>query len=124
MDFVLEKAISIVKRVKDNLHALSKKQTTISEFVLRHPKFVATHAAKDVGHETGTSETTVIRFCYDIGLKGYTDLQKEITQDLFEENNSVSSLGNYLSSKKELMIEKKKKKVNNLQNNVFLQSER
>lgn len=105
MDFVLEKAISIVKRVKDNLHALSKKQTTISEFVLRHPKFVATHAAKDVGHETGTSETTVIRFCYDIGLKGYTDLQKEITQDLFEENNSVSSLGNYLSSKKELMIE-------------------
>lgn len=81
---------------------LSKKQQIIATFILHNFRYVVTHPAVKVGERTQTSETTVIRFCYALGLQGYTHLQKEITNYLFNEHTSVSTLGNYLASKKEL----------------------
>lgn len=51
-----------------------------------------------------TSETTVIRFCYAIGLTGFAQLQKEVTMLVFEQNTN-STLSNYVSSKEQLFNE-------------------
>ena len=94
---------NITKTIEEHFYQLSKKQQVVATFILNNLSFVATNAATEVGAKTNTSETTVIRFCYAIGLKGYAQLQREITLFLFNENTSSSTLGNYLSSKKELL---------------------
>lgn len=92
--------------IESHFHNLSKKQQIVANFVLNNPTFVGTHTAAEVGEKAGTSETTVIRFCYEIGLQGYAQLQKEMTLFVFEQT-TVSTLGNYFSSKKELFHDQK-----------------
>ena len=56
-------------------------------------------SAQEIGMMIGVSETTVIRFCYVLGLSGYSELQKTIREQLlFRE----SSLYTYQQSKLEL----------------------
>lgn len=92
---------SIKDLIEAHYSSLSKKQQKVANFVLNNPTFVGTHSAAEVGARAETSETTVIRFCYALGLNGYAQLQKEITLFVFNQN-TVSTLGNYFSSKKEL----------------------
>lgn len=90
---------SIKQIIEKHYQHLSKKQQLVASFVLKNFTFVATHAAHEVGQRTNTSETTVIRFCYELGLEGYAHLQKEITVYLFNQPSS-STLGNYISKQK------------------------
>lgn len=78
----------------------------MANFVLNNPTYVGIHSAAEVGKQAFTSETTVIRFCYAIGLNGYAQLQKEMTMYVFDRHTN-STLGNYVSSKGELFKENK-----------------
>ena len=102
----MESTQTIKDRIEMHFDALSKKQQHVASFVLNNPTFVGMHSATEVGEKAGTSETTVIRFCYAMGLEGYAQLQKEITQFVFNQS-TVSTLGNYLSSKKELFSDQR-----------------
>ncbi|MEC5423844.1 MurR/RpiR family transcriptional regulator [Virgibacillus sp. C22-A2] len=97
----MEDTQTIKDMIEMHFNTLSKKQQKVARFVLNNPTFVGTHSAAEVGEKAGTSETTVIRFCYTLGLKGFAQLQKEITLFVFNQT-TVSTLGNYLSSKREL----------------------
>lgn len=97
--------MTINERIEKYYNSLSKSQQKVANFILHNPTFVGVHSASEVGKLAGTSETTVIRFCYSIGLKGYAQLQKELTMFLFEQNTN-STLGNYVSSKEALLKEK------------------
>ncbi|WP_066072412.1 MurR/RpiR family transcriptional regulator [Neobacillus soli] len=92
---------TIKETIEKCFNHLSKSQQKVANFVLNNPTFVSVHSAAEVGEKAGTSETTVIRFCYALGLEGYAQLQKEITLFVFN-HATVSSLGNYVSSKREL----------------------
>jgi len=94
--FLLSESDSIKQIIEEHYQSLSKKQQLVAKFVLQNFTFVATHAAHEVGQRTNTSETTVIRFCYELGLDGYAHLQKEITMYLFNQS-SASTLGKYIS---------------------------
>lgn len=87
----------VKQNIEKHFNRLTKKQRIVANYVLHHPSFVSTHAAKEVGERIGTSETTVLRFCTEIGLEGYAHLQKELTMYLFEQSSSASTLGKYLS---------------------------
>ena len=78
---------------------LSKSQKLVAAYVLDHPRNVAVSSAQEIGMEIGVSETTVIRFCYSLGLSGYSELQKTTREQLlFQE----SSLHTYQQSKLKL----------------------
>lgn len=95
---------NIKQRIEQHFAYLSKGQQKVAQFVLNNPTYVGVHSASEVGVCAGTSETTVIRFCYAIGLQGFAQLQKEVTIYVFE-NNTNSTLGNYVSSKEALFTE-------------------
>ncbi|MCT1901634.1 MurR/RpiR family transcriptional regulator [Oceanobacillus sojae] len=97
----MENDLPIKDLIETHFNALSKKQQKVANFVLNNPTFVGTHSAAEVGKKAETSETTVIRFCYALGLEGYAQLQKKITLFVFNQN-TVSTLGNYFSAKKKL----------------------
>lgn len=93
---------SIKQLIEESIGHLSTKQRMIAIFIINNLSYVGTHSAAEVGKRTKTSETTVIRLCYALGLEGYAQLQREITIYLFNAHTSVSTLGNYLDSKKHL----------------------
>ncbi|MFF5995220.1 MurR/RpiR family transcriptional regulator [Lysinibacillus sp. KU-BSD001] len=95
---------TIKERIEQHFNSLSKSQQKVANFILNNPTYIGVHSAAEVGERASTSETTVIRFCYAIGLNGYAQLQKELTMYLFEHNTN-STLGNYVSSKEELFKE-------------------
>ena len=95
---------TVKERIEQHFNALSKSQQKVADFVLKNPTYVGVHSAAEVGEQAGTSETTVIRFCYAIGLKGCAQLQKDVTMYLFEHPTN-NTLGNYVSSKEELFKE-------------------
>lgn len=85
--------------VHEHFHNLSKSQKKVATYVLDHPRNVAVSSAQEIGAMIGVSETTVIRFCYSLGLSGYSELQKTTREQLlFQE----SSLHTYQQSKLEL----------------------
>ena len=96
--------LPIKERIEQLFHRLSKSQQKVAHIVLGNPSYISTHTAAEVGLMAGTSETTVIRFCYGIGLTGFAQLQKEVTKFLVEEP-TISTLGTYVSSKEELFEE-------------------
>ena len=101
---LLSEIVTIKETIEQHFNALSKSQQKVAAFVLNNPTYIGVHSAAEVGEQAGTSETTVIRFCYAIGLNGYAQLQKELTMYLFE-HHANSTLGNYVSSKEELFKE-------------------
>ncbi|ATP39836.1 transcriptional regulator [Solibacillus sp. R5-41] len=96
--------MTIKERIEQHFFQLSKSQQKVATVVLNNPAYISTHAAAEIGQLANTSETTVIRFCYAVGLTGFAQLQKEITRFLVEDYAS-STLGNYVSSKEALFKE-------------------
>ncbi|MFD2445523.1 MurR/RpiR family transcriptional regulator [Bacillus sp. CGMCC 1.16607] len=73
---------SVKETIKSHYDSLTKLQKIVAKTIIEDPKVVILQTAKELGVLTGTSETTVIRFCYAIGYKGYANLQDEIQKEL------------------------------------------
>lgn len=71
--------------IRTHYKTLSNGQKLVAEYIINYPSHVALSTAKEVGELTNTSETTVIRFCYKVGYKGYSQLQKEVQRSLLED---------------------------------------
>ncbi|KIL73325.1 MurR/RpiR family transcriptional regulator [Bacillus badius] len=91
--------MEILDLIKEKCSSLSKSQQKVGKYVLHFPEKVALLPASEVGKQTSVSETTVIRFCYSLGLKGYAHLQSIIREYLIQHQ---SSLSRYYSSKMEM----------------------
>lgn len=85
----------IYQKINEQQHTFSKSFKKISSIILRNPKIFALDSASDVGKHIGVSETTIIRFCYKLGYKGYSDFQQDVQNRLIRK----SSLSDYLNTK-------------------------
>lgn len=65
---------TIQQAIQHKYQELSKSQRKVASFILKNLQTVGVHSAAYVGEKSGVSETTVIRFCYSIGLSGYAEL--------------------------------------------------
>ncbi|MDQ0268363.1 MurR/RpiR family transcriptional regulator [Cytobacillus purgationiresistens] len=86
----------VITSAYDNL---SKSQQKVAKYLLEHPREIAVLSATEIGEQSGVSETTVIRFCYAVGLSGFTELQKSVREQLLLEK---SSLQTYVTAKESL----------------------
>lgn len=73
---------SVHERIRKSYEQLTTQQKLVAKYILDEPNQVALLAAKVIGTNTGTSETTVIRLCYALGYSGFSELQNEIRQSL------------------------------------------
>lgn len=85
--------------VQEHFNNLSKSQKKVATYVLDHPRNVAMSSAQEIGMTIEVSETTVIRFCYSLGLSGYSELQKTIREQLLFQESSIRT---YQQAKLEL----------------------
>ena len=64
--------------------SLTNSEQKVATFVIEHLDNVIYYSVTDLAEEAGVGETTVLRFCRKIGLKGYQEFKLTIAQNLSE----------------------------------------
>lgn len=85
----------IYEKISEQQSNFSKGFKKIAAHFYRDPQVFAMNSATQAGKKIGVSETTVIRFAYQLGYSGYSALQKDVLEQLFKK----SSLTNYTDKK-------------------------
>lgn len=86
---------NLYTKIKEHQSTFSKSFKKIASHIYSDPSVFAMNSAQEAGRKIGVSETTIIRFARTLGYKGYSDLQQEYQQQIFQK----SSLANYRDRK-------------------------
>lgn len=73
----------LLKRLELQMDTFSKGQKKIARFILEHYEKAAFMTASKLGSAVGVSESTVVRFAFELGYDGYPKLQK-VLQDFIK----------------------------------------
>lgn len=92
--------IPVTARIRARLPTLQPAMRRVGEFITRSPARAARLTISALAREVDTSETTVIRFCKELGLRGYAELRLALATELggrtsadvlFEEERDISA---------------------------------
>lgn len=68
----------ILTVIQDSMHTFSKGQRKIASFILESYDKAAFMTASRLGQKVGVSESTVVRFAFELGYDGYPDMQRSL----------------------------------------------
>jgi len=68
----------ILTAIQENMHTFSKGQRKIANFILESYDKAAFMTASRLGKRVGVSESTVVRFAFELGYDGYPDMQRSL----------------------------------------------
>lgn len=68
----------ILSVIQDSMHTFSKGQRKIANFILESYDKAAFMTASRLGQKVGVSESTVVRFAFELGYDGYPDMQRSL----------------------------------------------
>ena len=118
----------IIKQMTTLMPTFSKSQKKIAQAILNDYKGTAYITAAKLGAAVGVSESTVVRFAYEMGFKGYPAfqmaIQKSITSQMtskqrIEAAEQLTADGDILKSVMTRDMEKIKQTLENLDRNTF-----
>ncbi|MGI5489211.1 MurR/RpiR family transcriptional regulator [Microtetraspora malaysiensis] len=72
----------VLVRLRGAIPSLRPAEQRVARAVLANPQGVADLSIGVLARECGTSETTVLRFCRAIGLRGYTELRLALAREM------------------------------------------
>ena len=74
--------MDIFDRLKDEYPTLSKGRKRIAKYILEHTEDAAFMTAAELGQHAEISESMVVRFADYLGYDGYSDMQRELRDEL------------------------------------------
>ena len=90
--------LNLLQRIEKKSSTFSKGQRRLADYIINNYDTAAYLTASNLGREAGVSESTVVRFAYQLEYDGYPDLQKAIQVIVKTNSNSMQRLS--LSSKR------------------------
>lgn len=90
--------MNLLQRMEYKASSFSKGQKRLAEYITKNYDIAAYLTASKLGKEAGVSESTVVRFAYQLEYEGYPELQKAI--QVIVKTNSNSQQRMSLSSKR------------------------
>lgn len=90
--------LNLLQRIEKKSSTFSKGQKRLAEYITKNYDIAAYLTASKLGKEAGVSESTVVRFAYQLDYDGYPDLQKAIQVIVKTNSNSLQRMS--LSSKR------------------------
>lgn len=73
------------EKINKHYSQLTSGLKKVASYLLEEPTAFASNPAKRVGESIGTSETMVVRLCVALGYNGYSELQQEVREYVFEQ---------------------------------------
>lgn len=77
----------IYEKISKKQKEFSKGFNKIANYFYRDPQVFAMNSATQAGALIGVSETTIIRFAYELGYSGYSSLQQDVQNSFFQKSN-------------------------------------
>ena len=77
-----ESRIPLTTRIRGALAGLQPAMARVGTFIVSHPKDAAGMTISKLAEATDVSETTVVRFCREIGVDGYSQLRLGLALEL------------------------------------------
>ena len=74
--------IEYLERIKAHYNILSESGKKIADYILKNKDEIVGLSSHALAAKIGTSAATVVRFCYALGFKGYTELKFYIEREL------------------------------------------
>ena len=71
-------SLNLLQRIEKKESSFSKGQKRLAAYITENYDIAAYLTASKLGKEAGVSESTVVRFAYQLEYEGYPDLQKAI----------------------------------------------
>ncbi|SDN48281.1 DNA-binding transcriptional regulator, MurR/RpiR family, contains HTH and SIS domains [Tenuibacillus multivorans] len=84
----------VVEIIHSYYPSLTNSEKKVAEYVINHLDHVIYFSVTDLADEVGVGETTVLRFCRKIGLKGYQEFKLTIAQNISESPKHENVLSN------------------------------
>ncbi len=88
------KSENVVEAVRRQYEKLSQGQKRIAEYIVDNPEAVAFATVDQMAFELGTNPSTIVRFAYRLGLKGFPDLQERTRQVVRKRLSAAGEVGN------------------------------
>lgn len=83
---------NLVERMERKKKEFSKGQKRLAAYLLEYYDKAAFFTAQKLGKEAGVSESTVVRFAYQLEYEGYPQLQQELRVMAKRKSNSIQRL--------------------------------
>ena len=84
--------MDLLERISEEMSSYSKGQRAIAGYICENYDKAAFMTAGMLGREVGVSESTVVRFAYALGYKGYPQLQKHLQEIIKNKLTNVQRL--------------------------------
>jgi DNA-binding MurR/RpiR family transcriptional regulator len=84
-----KKIPALVLKMKELYSRLNTAEQKVIGFVIEHPEQVVYFSVSELAERSGSSESTVIRACRSVGMKGYQDLKVNLIQNIVSPLQSI-----------------------------------
>jgi DNA-binding MurR/RpiR family transcriptional regulator len=81
----------ILSALREQLSHLSKKEQILAEYILNEPHRMIQMGIVELAEASGTSTSTISRFCRTLQFAGYPDLRMKLTADLAGQKRPLQS---------------------------------
>ncbi len=73
-------AKNLLHIIEEKRSGFSKGQRLIADYIINHYEKAAYMTASRLGHTVGVSESTVVRFAFELGYDGYPHMQRQLQE--------------------------------------------
>ena len=84
--------MNLLQRIDHKSAEFSKGQKRLAQYIMDNYDIAAYLTASKLGKEAGVSESTVVRFAYQLDYDGYQELQKAIQVIVKTNSNSLQRM--------------------------------
>src|SRR6056297_1469536 len=72
----------VIPRIRSEYKSLPPSEVKVADYVLENPEEIIYLSVSELATAVDVSDSTIIRFCKDVGFKGYQEFKLFIAQDL------------------------------------------
>ncbi len=121
-------AKNLLQIIEEKRPKFSKGQRLIADYILNHYEKAAYMTASRLGHTVGVSESTVVRFAFELGYDGYPHMQRHLQEMIKHKLTAVQRIevadeqignGEVLDKVLNLDIEKIRQTLEDTDRNAF-----
>lgn len=77
-----QKKQNVIPKIRSEYKSLPPSEVKVADYVLENPEEIIYLSVSELATAVDVSDSTIIRFCKDVGFKGYQEFKLFIAQDL------------------------------------------
>ncbi|MGI5962392.1 MAG: MurR/RpiR family transcriptional regulator [Lawsonibacter sp.] len=77
----------LFQTIQGSYESLSQAQRVVADYIVHHYKNIPFQSVTELADTIGVSDTTIIRYCMQLGFKGYGDFKKAISEYVQSHSN-------------------------------------